>query len=415
MCLASIVRATDQRGGVILLAVAALTLGARAVAIEPGAEARWRSADVSALIAFADGIASEGLEPGRYEPTALATAVADADEAATEAAATELFRRIATDLLEGASAPSGRPRWRIEGPRATSEALDGLLTAAIVSKDVGGTLGRLSPAHRQFVALKSALASAQDRETADKIRLNMERWRWMPRALGEDYIFVNVPSQDLVLVRGGAEADRRRIIAGARKTPTPQFATLATGVAFNPTWFVPASIAESEGIWALLQKKPDTARRKGYYIGEDGGLRQKPGPDNPLGRMKLIMPNPFSVFIHDTPAVNRFESERRLLSHGCIRVAGALEFATSLLGPVWDADMIADVVNSGATTTVELSTPIPVYVGYFTALADADGELQFYPDVYGLDAILARALEKPQTDKRAAARVADPCSVVAGD
>lgn len=227
----------------------------------------------------------------------------------------------------------------------------------------------------------------------------------MPRDLGTDYIMVNVPSFDLVVVRNGDVVERRRIIAGAPKTPTPQFAAMVTDVTFNPTWHVPASIG-AESVGALLESEPEAARKQGYYVAADGGVRQNPGPQNSLGRIKLEMPNVFSVFLHDTPAKSLFQRESRALSHGCIRVEDALDFALTLLRPEWDEETVDEVVSTGTTVTVKLDPPIPVYVTYFTAVADADGVVSYYPDIYGRDRPFLSDFNDPQAAPSPAAETA---------
>jgi murein L,D-transpeptidase YcbB/YkuD len=180
------------------------------------------------------------------------------------------------------------------------------------------------------------------------------------------------------------------VIVGTKALPTPQFAATVTGVAFNPTWFVPASIV-AESVGALLKNDPDAAKAKGYYLGEDGNVRQKPGPANALGQMKLLMPNPYSVFLHDTPGKTAFEKDARALSHGCIRVEDAVDFARGLVKGVLDDEAVDEILASKTPTEVALEKPMPVYVVYFTAVAAADGTATFYPDIYGLDAELLPA------------------------
>lgn len=124
-------------------------------------------------------------------------------------------------------------------------------------------------------------------------------------------------------------------------------------------------------------------------------VRQKPGPGNALGQMKLVMPNPFSVYLHDTPSRAKFDLDDRALSHGCIRVKGAVDFAALLLedDPSWNRAQIDRVLAGGATTKVELRRPLPVYIGYFTAATKA-GELAYLADPYGRDAAILRELDR---------------------
>lgn len=373
-----------------------LLLFAWPVAVHAEERAGWTRDDIDALLAVAAGTAVEGINRDRYPVPALEAALRAGDTEAMEAAASVLFRQIALDFHNGAADSAARLRWRVTRPPAEDLDPDALMANALERHAVAQSLLGLLPSHPQYLALKSALANARpgDSKAIDRLRANLERWRWMPRSLGRSHVVVNVPSGELVYVRDGVERDRRRIIYGARKTPTYQFSAEISGVAFNPTWYVPRSIAIGEGLEDLLRERPAAAAQLGYYRGEDGGIRQKPGPKNPLGQMKLIMPNPFSVFVHDTPARNLFAQETRAYSHGCIRVEGALEFAQSLLGPSWSADAIAEVVATGSTVTVDLDEPVPVYVAYFTAQASDDGQISFFRDIYGLDAILLRGLRQ---------------------
>jgi murein L,D-transpeptidase YcbB/YkuD len=162
-----------------------------------------------------------------------------------------------------------------------------------------------------------------------------------------------------------------------------------TGVTFSPWWDNPQSIV-AESVGALTRKRPAEARRRGYVWG-NGLYRQKPGPTNALGRMKLAMANPYSVYLHDTPNKALFDKTTRAFSHGCIRVGDALGFAATLLaGNVPQARLDA-ILASNQTTEVPLDRSIPVYVVYFTVDISGDGSLTFYKDHYGRDKIMGDA------------------------
>jgi murein L,D-transpeptidase YcbB/YkuD len=306
------------------------------------------------------------------------------DVVAVELSATALFDNIAQDLGAGAVSPERRGRWFMRAPALDPGTIAAAMDNARASHRITAQLEAFAPTHAQYVALRAALHATEDEGDKKTLRLNMERWRWMPRNLGADYVFVNIPSYEAVLVRGGAEVARKRVIVGARKTPTPQFSTYITGVIFNPTWFVPPSIV-AESVGSLMKRDPAKAARLGYYVGSDGGVRQKPGPDNALGQVKLAMANPYSIYLHDTPGKKAFEQEKRALSHGCIRVDDALGFAGDVIGPDWTEETIAELVAKNTTVTVDLEAPLPVYIGYFTAAVDADGNVVQYRDIYGLD------------------------------
>lgn len=358
------------------------------------AEHQWTPANFDALAEIVAGVSTEGLDPSRYPIAAASAARAAGDIETADALATAIFFAVAQDFARGGTPAADRLRWRIEQSEADKVNVDELIAVALKRGRVRESLTKLLPTHPQYQALKRALATiaSEDTEKASRIKANLERWRWMPRSLGPSYVFVNVPSQELAVIRNGAEIDRRRVIYGARKTPTWQFSATITGVSFNPTWYVPKSIAAADGIDALLRQRPKIANSLGYYIAEDGGVRQKPGPRNSLGRVKLIMPNQFSTYLHDTPNQSLFDRETRAFSHGCIRVEGALEFVRVLLEPKWTADAIAAVVATNSTVVVELDAPLPVHVAYFTATVSEDGAVTFFPDVYGLDKLLIGSL-----------------------
>jgi murein L,D-transpeptidase YcbB/YkuD len=376
--------ATDfqQTVGACLAAFSALALSSPAIA----GEARWNGETAAALIQYADEIEERGLDPSAYETQQLATSIERGDDVAIELAASALFEQLARDISLGAVPVDQRRRWRIDGPAADDEAISKARDEALASGRVAAALDALAPAHAEYRALMTALANAPDgdRELKRRLAVNMERWRWMPRDLGPDYLIVNVPSSEAIIVRDGKEVARHRVIVGARKSPTPQFSASVTGVTINPTWFVPPSIV-AESVGALLEKKPKEAARQGYYLAEDGGVRQRPGPENALGQMKLAMPNPYSVFIHDTPFRKNFDSDRRALSHGCIRVDDALGFAAEVLGESWSRDMLGELADTGSSVTIDLASPLPVYVAYFTAMTNGAGEVVGYADIYDLD------------------------------
>lgn len=376
-------------GACLFLSGCMQSVAGEQVARDHADQARWDDINISALIAFVEKLDQEGINPEDYSAEALEAARNAQDAAAVEIAATSLFERLANDLGSGTVDADERVKWRIEGPSFDPAHIRETMAAALRERRVAEALQTFAPPHADYRALKEALrvAPAEAAEMNATLRANMERWRRMPRDLGADYVLVNAPSYEAIVVRGGKEIARHRVIVGAKKTPTPQFAAKVTGVTVNPTWFVPESIV-AESVGALLKTDPDEAARQGYYVAEDGGVRQKPGPGNALGRMKLAMPNPYSVFLHDTPHKKNFDLERRALSHGCIRVDDATGFAARVLGEPWDKEMIEQLVETETTVTIDLPSPVPVYVVYFTAMTNAAGEIATYPDIYGLDEFL---------------------------
>jgi murein L,D-transpeptidase YcbB/YkuD len=227
-----------------------------------------------------------------------------------------------------------------------------------------------------------------------QIIANMERWRWIPHSFEETYIEANAASATLKVVDRGKVVLTSRIITGKPKTPTPIFAATVTAVTVNPYWNIPNSIARNEIL-------PKERRKPGYmasqhigFDGPDGGLRQQPGEDNALGRVKLEMPNRFNSYLHDTPSRSLFARNERHLSHGCMRVEQILPLASWVLTGDASAalDKIAAAIASNNNKKITLDRPLPVYVLYWTVVADRDGRVETSPDVYGRDRKLLAVL-----------------------
>lgn len=228
------------------------------------------------------------------------------------------------------------------------------------------------------------------------IRLNLERWRAMPRDLRPTRIEVNVPGSQVVLFEDGQPVLTMRAVVGALEHPTPVLQTRMAAVTFNPPWIVPSSIIVNEIRPAIL-KDPDYLKRHDYtYVDVPGGkqLIQRPGPQNALGRIKFEMPNRFDIYLHDTSRQDLMDRSRRALSHGCIRLDNPRALARRLLASdsAWTLDAIDAAIATGKTQTVPLPKPIPVYVLYETAFADADGTVEFRTDIYDRDGRLDEAL-----------------------
>jgi murein L,D-transpeptidase YcbB/YkuD len=243
-----------------------------------------------------------------------------------------------------------------------------------------------------------------------QIVANMERWRWLPRQLESRRVMVNAADGMLEVVDDGHVVLRSRVIVGTPETRTPIFRAVATGVTFNPPWNVPASIARNE-ILPRLRRNPNYLQAQNIVLlngrsGDPHGtrinwqrvtpdafpyqLQQLPGVNNALGQAKIEMASPFSVYLHDTPGKRDFSRTDRHLSHGCIRVEEIVGLAALALGV--DVAAVTDATASGQTKYVSLGRPLPVYVLYWTAMADADGTIQFRPDKYGRDERVLRAL-----------------------
>jgi len=255
-----------------------------------------------------------------------------------------------------------------------------------------------------------AALNATPRDRVRAIRDTLRRMRAMTPPAGERYVLVNIPAFELRLIEGAGEVFRTRVIVGARRWPSPEVESAIDRVVFNPYWTVPRSIARNEilpklrndpsyvverGIRVFTGWGPDAAQVDPYAVDWDAAavagmpymLRQDPGPRNALGRVKFLFPNPYSVYLHDTPSRELFGRADRALSHGCIRVQNPLELAGLILSrePGWEEDAVDAAVESGANREVRLSRPVPVRIVYWTAWVDDEGQVAFSSDLYQRD------------------------------
>jgi murein L,D-transpeptidase YcbB/YkuD len=344
--------------------------------------ALWDPVSAQDLVYYIQQIGADGLNPADYDPAGLVAAIQAGDPIAMSAAATERFNRLSSDLALGHVKKAARIAWYLVDNDLDAAKQDALLRNALATRRLADSLNGLLPTHPQYAALKAALQMTPESETAkrDRIRLNMDRWRWLPRELGDKYIIVNVPGFHATLVENGVNRWKQRAIAGATKTPTPQLSAMAVGVMLNPSWEVPPSITH------------EVVGKKGFVpVMKDGKLirwSQPPGPTNALGQVKFVMYNPQNIYLHDTNARSRFSSRMRALSHGCIRTEDILDLATELLGDDggnWTPDKIQAQLASGKTKQANFVKPLPVYIVYFSAAALNDGKIVDYQDLYGRD------------------------------
>jgi L,D-transpeptidase YcbB len=251
-------------------------------------------------------------------------------------------------------------------------------------------------------------------QRADQIMLNMERWRWVPQ-FESRYIEVNTADATLKVLDGGKRVLISRVIVGKRASPTPIFVATVTDVTVNPPWSVPSAIARNEML-PKLRRNPHYLESEHivllngpagdpYGLGIDWhavsrdnfrySLRQTPGDDNSLGYVKLEMANRFDSYLHDTPSRKLFVREDRHLSHGCMRVEQIQPLASYVLTGDVNAGLtqIKSAIDLHSTQRLPLDRKLPVYVLYWTAIADTDGSTGFRPDVYGRDGKLLAALE----------------------
>jgi murein L,D-transpeptidase YcbB/YkuD len=358
--------------------------------LPPPPPAVWRVDQALTLAAYIRAIGREGLDPSDYDVAGLEAAARAGDNIAMSAAATDRFNLLSSDLALGHVRGKSRIAWHIVDKDLDATRQRALLDGALANNAIPAALDALLPSHPQYGALRTALQKTPATEIAkrDRIRLNMDRWRWLPRELGSRYIIVNVPSYYATLVENGATRWKTRAVAGAIKTPTPQLMATAVGVSLNPSWEVPKSI------W------PEVAGKPGYVTVKDKNgkfLRwsQPPGPTNALGQLKFVMYNPHNIYLHDTNAKSRFNSSIRAASHGCIRTKDVVTLATMLLGDdggEWTPERIQEQLASKKTKQANFVKPLPVYVVYFSVAANMDGTIVNYDDVYQRDGKIIAAL-----------------------
>ena len=224
-------------------------------------------------------------------------------------------------------------------------------------------------------------------ELIKKIILNMERCRWIDPGFdrAEVYIVVNIPSFKLNLVRNGKSELESPVIVGDKVTKTVIFSGMMNQIIFSPYWNVPQSIIEEE-------VRPGILKNNNYLVAhhmewDKGQVRQKPGKNNSLGLVKFIFPNSDDIYMHDTPGKSLFARESRAFSHGCIRVGKPRDLAVAVLkdDPDWTSGKINAAMHAGVEKSCRLKNKIPVYIGYFTAWVDLQGEINFYEDIYKRD------------------------------
>ncbi|MEW6143729.1 MAG: L,D-transpeptidase family protein [Thermodesulfobacteriota bacterium] len=258
-------------------------------------------------------------------------------------------------------------------------------------------------------------------ERVNQIELTLERWRILPKSLGQKFVLVNIANYHLYAVENNKDSINMRIVVGKPKWNTPIFSEQMTHIVLNPYWNIPPSIFRDD-IAPMIKSDPDymanrniqavglemeetesadetvIASAKEEYLSKvltgNYRLRQNPGPSNPLGRVKFLFPNKHSVYLHDTPNRGYFQRAQRNFSHGCIRVEKPIELAEFVLAsdPGWTDETLRSAINRGSTRTVDLPVPVTVYIMYFTAWANEDGSVSFHKDIYGLDQVLQNAL-----------------------
>ncbi|PLX49789.1 MAG: peptidoglycan-binding protein [Desulfobulbaceae bacterium] len=251
-----------------------------------------------------------------------------------------------------------------------------------------------------------------------QIKANLERWRWAPRDFGRRHILVNIADFTLRIVEDGRQVLQSRVVVGTPHRSTPVFSDQVEYLVFNPYWHLPESIIV-EDVAPKVVADPDYLARQGIKVFAKGSagelqvspaaiewqalrpgnvpyrLRQEPGPGNALGRVKVLFPNKFSVYLHDTPRQELFQKNARGFSSGCIRVEDVVGLVSYLLqdDPRWNRQRVMAAMEEGRRQYVALPAQVPIHILYQTAWMDEDGTLHFRGDIYGRDERLAAALD----------------------
>ena len=257
----------------------------------------------------------------------------------------------------------------------------------------------------------------------EQLRANLERWRWLPRELGDEYILVNIAGFDMVVHAGGERVMTQRVVVGTPFRRTPVFTGRMTYLVLNPSWEVPHRLAVQDQLpriradleyldrmgfsvlqgWGAEERRIDPGEVDWHSLSRSHfpyRLRQAPGPENALGRVKFMFPNRHNVYLHDTPARGLFARDERAFSSGCIRVEdpdGLTRWLLTERASVLAPERIDAILESGRETTVRLDRALPVHLLYWTAWIDGDGQVQYRRDIYQRDQALFDALNTPNS------------------
>ena len=241
----------------------------------------------------------------------------------------------------------------------------------------------------------------------EQLRVNLERFRWLAQDLEPDGILVNVAAAQLSVYQGGVPVWQTRLQVGRAERQTPLLKSRITRLTLNPTWTIPPTIMREDKLPAI-RLNPEYLRQQNLKVLDSEGralspeqvdwshpgnilLRQDAGPRNPLGKIVMRFPNPFSVYLHDTPSQPLFSKGPRAFSSGCVRVEQPMLLRDLLVNPAEKA-RTEELLATGLTHEFRLATPVPVLLGYWTVQVDSQGALLYAPDIYGRDGVLLKAL-----------------------
>jgi murein L,D-transpeptidase YcbB/YkuD len=371
----------------------------------PASAPLWTSSQLDDLLEVIQQAEAEGLRTSDYNIDELrATAGEKQIGARVSALASTSALALAHDFAAGRIRNRHRFNWYIDYVGSSPANLAVSLLAARTQGKLKDWLRGLLPTSSAYHALRKALAATplSDTEYRAKIRANMERWRWLPRDFERaDQLYVNLPTYRLDVVQSGRTTASYRAVIGATDMPTPALSVAVTQIIANPDWIVPASIVRRSHL------RPGASSRYIFSTRPDGTMRvrQKPGPGNALGRVKIVFPNPLAIYFHDTPAKALFGANARAFSHGCIRVQNIAALAASLVAKPGQFDA---ALSGTETRSFSPAQTWRANIVYLTMVPDEAGVLADVGDPYQLDAPLVAALDgtKPPTRRLAPAPIA---------
>jgi len=342
--------------------------------------------------------------PAEYQPTAAE------DQAATEIAISLAVLKYARAARSGGAEPSAIAK--VYAVEPTVRPPKEVMTEIAASPTPDGYLTGLHPKHPQFEKLRQALMKAQTDAEKERIEANMDRWRWMPEALGETYVWLNIPEFMLHVVKDGETVQSEKAVVGKPNNPTPVLSADMTEIIFNPERVVPLSVIRRDvlpklrksgglfgvGAAPILEQYQLTVKNRGRAIDPDKmdwdtvdlsklTFVQAPGPTNILGKVQFLYPNDRDIYLHDTIIKAQLSRAVRAEGQEEPRVANPEKLAQRLLveSNGVSAARANQLASSGSTSSVKFDKPIPVHMTYFTVVVNDQGEVKIFDDVYKLD------------------------------
>lgn len=300
--------------------------------------------------------------------------------------------------------PKGRAR--LEAAAAAPDLSAHLSAAFAAQNPIAVRLERALERHRASRAAGLIpIADGSDR-TEQALLASLERARALPADFGKRFILVDAAAGRMWFYDEGSLVQTMKVVTGKPSQPTPMMAAMARHLVFNPYWNVPEDLVRTSIAPKVLEQGLAYVRDEGLEVLSDYSesavpldpaqvdwqgvrdgtvtvrVRQRPGPKNMMGQVKLMLPNPLGIYLHDTPHKGDFARSERLASSGCVRLEDAMTLARLLVGPERAAAALA---AGGEEARIDLPEPIPVYITYFTAMPDGD-RVELRPDPYGRDA-----------------------------